>query len=87
MRAEDCQPRLRLLVHPRVGPVDSEEVARTFLLAIDSGSGGQRVASVVWRDGRFLQVERRNPLATGSGKILHLHLERSAGVKSPNSDG
>jgi hypothetical protein len=28
----------------------------------------------VWRDGQLLRVERRAPLATASGKILHLHV-------------
>jgi len=70
--AEDGRPRLCLLVHPGLGPLDPEAVAETFLGAIASGVGGQRVMGLVWRDGRLLRVERREPVMKGSGKILHL---------------
>ncbi len=71
--SEDGQPRLRLLVHPRLGRVDSEAVAEAFLSAISMGSGVERVMGILWRDARLLRVERRAPLSTPSGKILHLH--------------
>jgi hypothetical protein len=40
-----------------------------------------------WRDAGYLQVERRPPLATPSGKILHLHQSRPAvaGTGPPGS--
>ena len=38
--AEDGLPRLRLLVHPEVGPVDPAQVTAAFLDAIAPGSGG-----------------------------------------------
>jgi phenylacetate-coenzyme A ligase PaaK-like adenylate-forming protein len=67
-------PRLRLLVDPSVGPVDEMAVADAFLDAIGAGSGGPRVAELVWREARLLRVERREPERTRSGKILHLHV-------------
>jgi hypothetical protein len=70
---DDGQPRVRLLVHPRVGQVDPHEMAGTFLAAIGEGSGTERVMATVWRDAALLRVERRPPLTTASGKILHLH--------------
>jgi hypothetical protein len=74
---EDSRPILRLLVHPAVGPVDSEAVVATFLQAIAPGSGGERMMSLLWRDAALVRVERREPVATGSGKILHLHVRKS----------
>jgi hypothetical protein len=77
--AEEGQPRLRLLVHPRVGAVDTEALAETFLSAIGGGTGAERVMELLWREARLLRVERRPPLAAPSGKILHLH----AGERPP----
>ena len=69
----DGRPRIRLLVHPAVGPLDAGAVARAFLDAIGAGSGTERVMAIVWRDADLLRVEREPPLTTASGKILHLH--------------
>lgn len=74
---DDSRPILRLLVHPAVGPVDAAAVAETFLHAIAPGSGGERMMSQLWRDAGLVRVERRAPVATGSGKILHLHVRKS----------
>jgi len=75
---EGGQPRLRLLIHPAVGPVDEEAVREAFLTAISAGSGVERVMGQVWRDAGLLRVERRAPYTTTSGKILHLHVDRAA---------
>ncbi|MDR7543786.1 MAG: hypothetical protein QN120_06025 [Armatimonadota bacterium] len=72
----DGKPRLRLLVHPSVGPVDLRAVADAFLEAIGAGSGAERVMQHVWRDAGMLLVERTPPRATTTGKILHLHQQR-----------
>jgi hypothetical protein len=69
----DGQPRLRLLVHPAVGSFDPEGVAEAFLAAISGGSGVERVMGLAWRGAGVLRVERRAPVSTGTGKILHLH--------------
>lgn len=65
---------LRLLVHPRVGQMDEAAVREVFLEAIGAGSGAQRVMSLAWRDVGLPRVERRPPIHTSSGKILHLHV-------------
>jgi hypothetical protein len=65
------RPGLRLLVHPRVGPVEDEALKTVFLEAIGAGPG-ERVMSLFWREAGVLRVERRPPLAASSGKILHL---------------
>jgi hypothetical protein len=65
----------RLLVHPAVGPIDPKEVAETFFDAIGPGGGIERIMGTVWRDADSLTVERRPPLTTRSGKILHVHAQ------------
>ena len=72
------RPTIRLLVHPRVGPVDAVAVARVFLDAIGSGSGAEKVMQLAWREARFLSVERQPPRLTPLGKVLHLHTDRIA---------
>jgi hypothetical protein len=75
-QAADGAPRLCLLVHPAVGPLDPDAVANAFLTMIGGGSGARRVMELQWRQAGALRVERRPPLATASGKILHLHQAR-----------
>jgi hypothetical protein len=72
----DGTPGLRLLVHPRVGVVSSDVVAEAFLSGISAARGPQ-VMGLAWRDARLLRIERRAPLVTTAGKILHLHVNRS----------
>jgi hypothetical protein len=72
----DGHPIVRLLVRPSVGPLDTAAVAETFLAAIGRGSGATRIMGTVWRDAKLLRVERREPRATVSGKVLHLHVAR-----------
>jgi hypothetical protein len=69
---EDGRPRLRLLIHPSVGPLDSAAAAETFLTAIARGSGTEHVMGKFWHDAGFLRVERAAPQIMASGKILHL---------------
>ena len=67
------RPQLRLLVHPRVGALDADAVAATFLSALSDAQAAERIMGIVWRDARLLRVERRPPIETGAGKILHLY--------------
>ena len=71
----DGQPRLGLVVHPAVGPLDADALIEAFLAEIGTGAGAERVMAIQWRMARLLRVERRPPRATASGKILHLHRE------------
>jgi hypothetical protein len=74
---------VRLLVDPAVGPVDPGSVARVFLEGIGRGPGAEQIMSAVWTDAGLLEVERRAPVATASGKILHLHLADGRDRESP----
>jgi hypothetical protein len=70
------RPRLRLLVHPAVGPLDPAAVIRVFLEAIGTGNGAERIMAHQWAQGGLLRVEREAPLAAPSGKVLHLWTAR-----------
>lgn len=70
--AQEGHPRLRLLIHPRVGPVDKTEVSEAFLYELGSGSEANQLMVRQLREERFLEVERKEPYITSSGKILHL---------------
>ena len=70
--AADGTPRLRLLVDPAVDSVDEAAVREAFLGAIGGGTGPQAVMGRAWRDGAWIRVERRPPVATAAGKILHV---------------
>jgi hypothetical protein len=69
--------------HPRVGPLDEEDVARVFFDAVGAGAGAERVMGLAWREAGVLWLERREPLMTGSGKILHLHAAGGPGTAPP----
>jgi hypothetical protein len=73
------RPRLRLLVHPAVGPVDPRAAAEALLSVLGTGSGAERITALAWREGRVLHVERRAPYVASSGKVLHVHVERAPG--------
>jgi hypothetical protein len=68
--AEDGRPRVYLLVSPAIGPVDPDEVLRTFYEAIGRGAGAERVMSLQWRSAGLISVRRQDPRPTASGKIL-----------------
>ena len=72
---EEGRPRVRLLVHPSVGPVDEKVVIDVLLSGIASGSGVERLMGLVWEQARLIQVERRPAYATTTGKLLHVHVE------------
>jgi hypothetical protein len=76
MEGESGEPRVRLLVHPSLGPLDTRVVADTFLEALGPGSGVERAMALQWRESHSLVVERRVPLRSAVGKIQHLHRER-----------
>jgi hypothetical protein len=74
----DGQPRLRLLVHPSVAVIDPAAVSEVFLDALGAGSATGLVMALQLKQAGFLRVERKAPLATASGKILHLRVGSTA---------
>ncbi|MFO1283957.1 MAG: hypothetical protein U1F51_16100 [Burkholderiales bacterium] len=75
-----AEPELRLLVDPSVGPLDEGAIADAFLEAVGGGDAGERMMALQWRAAGVLRVERAAPLRTVSGKILHVHAARAAGL-------
>jgi hypothetical protein len=71
--AEDGRAEVRLLVHPRLGAIEPETLAEAFRAAISARSDPQGPRLPYWRQAGFPLIERRPPLATESGKILHFH--------------
>jgi len=79
----DGRPRLRLFIHPQVGDIDPRAVAGAFLEAISQGHGVERVMGTVWRQAGVVEVERRVPMTTASGKISHvLNLDAVKRIRS-----
>jgi hypothetical protein len=70
--AADGEPRLRLLVRPELGPIDPGALTAAFLDGLAEESPGARLMAAQWRASGILRVDRRAPLTTPSGKILHL---------------
>jgi hypothetical protein len=68
----DGLPSVRILVHPAVGALDVAAVATAFLGALADDSPTERVMVEEWRRAGLPRVERRAPLVTSGGKILHL---------------
>jgi hypothetical protein len=51
-------------------------VVDAFLRSLGESGGAQRVGELAWRGARLLELERRPPMTTSAGKILHLHAPR-----------
>ncbi len=78
--AEDGKPRLKLIVHPSVGPMDEAQLKSAFLEAVGAGAGAEKLTSLVWRDTSILTVERSPAKTTATGKIQLMHLHKSGGM-------
>jgi hypothetical protein len=66
--------RVSIIVSPEVGEVDEQSLVSTVLQTLDRYfEGGPRMANE-WRRGETLRVVRREPFASGSRKILPLHV-------------
>ena len=66
-------PSLELLVHPALGRLDEVAIRDAFLESIAGLSPAGRVTALRWRAEGLPRVERRPPLTTVTGKILHVH--------------
>jgi hypothetical protein len=74
---ERGEPVLQLRIHPSLGPLDEEQVIQVFLQSISAGQGSARIVGFTWEKTGLLQVDRRPPQGSSSGKILHLFLNSS----------
>lgn len=72
-------PVLKLLAHPGLGALDEGRVRKVFFANIGLGSGAEKIMELTWKQAGLFRIERRPPVSTGSGKILHLHVNRGTG--------
>jgi phenylacetate-coenzyme A ligase PaaK-like adenylate-forming protein len=73
-REVDGLPRVSIVVSPGVGALDEAQVIRVALDALGAGPGYRSMMAGIWAEGETLRVERREPYATSSAKILPLHV-------------
>jgi hypothetical protein len=70
--------RLRLLISPRVGKIDQQEIVEAFILLLKMGEGSPeswaQSGSDIWAQARTLRIKREYPIPTRSGKILPFHI-------------
>jgi hypothetical protein len=69
-------PRVTLVVSPRLGQLDDEQMIGTVLGHLAAAGGANRMMSEVWRGAETVRVARREPHVTTGGKVLPLHLLR-----------
>lgn len=70
--------RLRLLVSPRIGELDEEELVAAFINSLKSATvspeSWTQSGPEMWAQARTLRVRREYPIPTRSGKILPFHI-------------
>ncbi|HLF71743.1 MAG TPA: hypothetical protein VI759_06300 [Dehalococcoidia bacterium] len=80
---EDGLPRVRIVVSPRVGPVDEAAVIAVVMENLESsheGAGGKEMTDQ-WRQGETLQVVRREPEVTRTQKVAPLRVRSRDGAR------
>jgi hypothetical protein len=70
--------RLTVLVSPRVSIVDEAAVVDTVFAALQRGDAGAGMSGALWRQAGSLRVRREEPHSTARGKLMPLHVTRSA---------
>jgi hypothetical protein len=81
-RAEGPLARVVVLVSPRVGTVHEPDVAAAVLDGLAIGGAGQRMMAAYWRSAGVIEVVRREPRATSTGKIPALDRTPAAAARS-----
>jgi hypothetical protein len=74
--SESGNPKLCLVIHPALGPMNEDLVRNEFFDALGSGEQGDRITSKIWRSAEYLIIERSVPRTTATGKIQHMHLRK-----------
>ena len=81
--AENGLTRVSLVISPKVSLPDDATVIHTVLEALGQGSVAADQARVIWGQAGTLRVKRMEPVLTGRGKLLPLHLAR----RTPRTGG
>ena len=69
---------LKLVIHPRLGPIEPAAASGFFLECVSRGSGVERVMGLNWKHMGLIEIERLPPQQGATGKIQHLLLQRKA---------
>jgi hypothetical protein len=72
--------KVSLVVSPRVGEIDEDQLLRSALDVLASAphaNSGASMMAALWRDAKTLRVVRREPQATAAAKILPLHVRQA----------
>jgi phenylacetate-coenzyme A ligase PaaK-like adenylate-forming protein len=69
--------RLSLVISPRIEIPDEQSVIKCVLDALRGSSQMADTARVSWQQAHTLAVKRQEPVWTGRGKLMPLHLERN----------
>ncbi|OGQ80158.1 MAG: hypothetical protein A3F90_12710 [Deltaproteobacteria bacterium RIFCSPLOWO2_12_FULL_60_19] len=78
--------RLSLLISPKIQIADETAVVAALLDALGQTDGTADSARALWKQARTIRVERMEPIWTGRGKLMPLHLAKaphSASVPKP----
>ena len=79
----DGVPRIEVVVSPRIGAIEEEDVGKAILAFLRHQGGAHEVMADTWQASETLEVVRREPLMTSGGKIQPLHvLERQRSTAS-----
>jgi hypothetical protein len=70
--------RLSLLISPRVKIESESEVIEFLHQSLRASSPAAGAASAVWKQAGTIRVQRTEPVWTGRGKLLPLHIGRSS---------
>ncbi len=70
--------RLSLVVSPRVDVEDESVVIKAVLEALGRASVAGQIARTIWSKSGALRVKRMEPISTGGGKLMPLHVARRA---------
>lgn len=80
LEAEDRDhlTRLYLVVSPSVGQIDEKRVLRRFIEELRDPRRARSMMPTLWRQADTIQVIRREPVPTSSGKLLPFHTQALA---------
>jgi hypothetical protein len=73
---ENGLTRLSLIVHPRIAIADEQTVVGCVLDGLRRTSAMADAARISWKDTGTIRVLRSEPVWTGRGKLLPLHIAR-----------
>jgi hypothetical protein len=70
---ENGQPRVSLLISPRIGAVDEDAVVDALVKSLSFADWSRRMTET-WQSAGTLRIQRQEPHWTAVGKILPLHV-------------